>query len=96
MKNTNTYIKFKNAKAEVYKICASLQFGAAEGSCLRTLRDNISVPSSRVKQFWAVHDSFGTARPSKMEPIGRPAMSVRYYPTLRKIPKERRSHLHCT
>jgi len=51
----------------------------------RRLRENLSVPSARMKQ---------TASPLQMGPIGYPKTSVRnYHSTLRKIPKEHNCHL---
>ena len=56
---------------------------------LPTFQDNLSVPSSRVK------DSSWTVLPLKMGPIGCPETSVRKsHSTLSKIPKERSSNLH--
>ena len=67
-------------------ICAILGYCARYGdSSLLTVRDNLSVPYSRVKKSIA-HVQMG--------PIGYPETSVRngHY-TLRNIPEERRFHL---
>ena len=58
-------------------------YAASNGSFLTALRDNLSGPSSRVKRSW----SLKTGR------IGRPETPViNYHSTLRKIPKQHRSH----
>jgi hypothetical protein len=58
------------------------------GSFVLTFWVNLSVPSSRVKL------SFWTVWPLKVVPIGCAKKSVwNYHSTLRKIQKERRSHL---
>jgi hypothetical protein len=57
---------------------------------LRTFRDSLSVPSSRVMQ------SFRTAWPFKMRPIRCPETAITNYQSmLCNIPEERRPHLHC-
>jgi hypothetical protein len=70
-------------RCHVDDICALLGYYAALiGSSLPTFRDNLSVPSSRVKSL----------RPLKMVPIGCPETSLQnYHTTLRNIPDERRS-----
>jgi hypothetical protein len=77
------YRRFVNA------ICAILGFYAAwNGSFLPTFRDNISVPSSRVKH---------SAWPLKMWPTGFPETTVRNYNSkLRSIPKKHRSQVLLT
>jgi len=60
-------------------------YAASSGNSVLTFRDNLSVPSSRVKlsKSWSL----------KMGPIACTEMSERnYHSMLRKIPKERRSH----
>jgi hypothetical protein len=66
------------------EICSLLGYNAASsGNFLPTFRDNVSVPSSRVKK----------SRPLKMGPIRCPETSVKdYHSTLRYTPEERRSH----
>jgi hypothetical protein len=69
------------------EICAVLGYYAAScGDCLPTFRENVSVPSSRVKKFfWFL----------KMGPIRCSETSVNnYHTTLRNIPEESRSHQH--
>ena len=64
-------------------------YSARNGTFLLAFRDNLSVPSSRVR------DSSWSVLPLKMGPIGCPQTSVRKcHSTLSKIPKERRSHSH--
>ena len=59
-------------------------YAAYVGSYVPTFRDNLSAPSSRVKQ--------STPWPLKMGPLGRCEMSVsNYQHTLCKNPEERRS-----
>ena len=73
-------------------ICPLLRFYTAyKGSFLPTFRDNLSVPSSKVKKSKKNWISL----PSKMGPIGYPETSIiNYHYTLCKIPKEGRCHLH--
>jgi hypothetical protein len=63
------------------EICALLRYYTAlSGSSVLTFRDNLLVPSSRVK---------------KMGPIGCLETSVQnYHSALHNIPEERRSHSH--
>ena len=65
--------------------CALLGYYAAgSGNSLRTFRDNLSVPSSRVKISWSF----------RMGPIDSLEMSVRnYHYTLRNSPEEGGSRL---
>jgi hypothetical protein len=69
------------------EICALLgYYVAACGNCLPTFRDNISVPSSKVKI---------PRSPLKMRPIHCPETSVNnYHTTQRHIPEERRFYQH--
>ena len=71
------------------KICALMGYYATlSASSLPTFRDNLLVPSSRVKKVW-------TSWPLKMKPRGCTETSVKdYYSALRNIPEERRSHQH--
>ena len=71
--------------------CALLGYYAANsGNFLPTFRNNISVPSSRVKNFFM----FFTPSLLKIGPIGFPKTSVRnYHYSLCNSPEGRRSHL---
>ena len=68
-------------RRNVDEACALLGcYAAYNGNSLPTFRDNLSVPSSKVK------------KPSKGGPIGCPETSVRnYHCTLHNIPEERGS-----
>jgi len=73
---------------EVDEKCALLSYYAASSvNCLQTFRDNVSVPSLRVK----------TPRsPLRWDPIGRPEMSARnYHSSLCNNPETRSSRLVC-
>jgi len=62
----------------------------SSGNSLLKFRDNLSVPSSRVKNTRRGLDSWTL----KMEPIGGPETSVRnYHYSLRNKPEESSSHL---
>ena len=69
------------------EICALLEYYAASSSNpLPTFRDNVSVPSSRVKT---------SKKMMMMGPIRCTETSVKdYHSTLHNIPEERRSHQH--
>jgi hypothetical protein len=76
-----------------HEICALLGYNAASsGNPLPTFRDNVSVPSSRVKKSY----SSWTSRPLKMGPIHCPETSVKdyYHSTLRYTLAERRTPQH--
>ena len=69
---------FKNLKENIHRDLRS----SGIGSLLPKFRDNLSVPSSRLKQWTAW-------------PPGCPETSVtNYQSTMSKIPEERRSNLH--
>jgi hypothetical protein len=73
-----------------FEICAVLGYYVAlNGNHLSTFRNNVSVPSSRVKK------SKKTAWPLKMGPIGCPETSVKdYHSELHNIAEERRFNQH--
>ena len=73
-----------------FENCAFLSYyEASSGNSLPTFRDNLSVPSSRVKNTRTFLDSW----PLKMWPIDCPETSVRnYHYSLRNSPEERSSH----
>jgi hypothetical protein len=75
----------------VYELCALLGYYAPScGNCLPTFRDNVSVPSSRVKSPFLL--GFLT-RENGTDTL--PQKSVNnYHTTARNIPEERRSHQH--
>jgi hypothetical protein len=77
------------------EICPLLGYYAAlSGSYVPTFRDNLSVPSSRVKKF-KKEAFFLNLLTLNMGPIVCPETSVHnYHSTLRNIPEEGRSHLH--
>ena len=81
---------FSRFRRDVDEICALLGYYApSSGNPLPTFRDNVSVPSSRIKK------SKKQRGPLKMGPIRCPETSVKdYHSTLRNIPKERRSNQH--
>jgi hypothetical protein len=66
----------------VHEICALLRYYAvSNGNPLPTFRDNVSVPSSRVKKS------------KKIGPIGCPETSLKgYHSTVRNNPEESRSY----
>jgi hypothetical protein len=68
------------------ELCVLLvYYAASNGNPLQTFRDNVSVPSSRVKKS----KSSWTSWPLKMGPIRCPETSVNdYHSTLRNIPEE--------
>ena len=50
-------------RREVHENCALLgHFAASSGNFLQTFRDNLSVPSSRVKDQWSLNLEDGTDR----------------------------------
>jgi hypothetical protein len=73
------------------EICAAVGiYVAYSDSFLTTFRDNLTVPSSRVKQS---KESYSwTAWPWKIGQIRCPETSVRNYNSISKIPTETRSH----
>jgi hypothetical protein len=79
-------------RRDVDEIYALLGYNAASsGNPLPTFRDNISVPSSRVKKSKKTWTD-----PLKMGPIRCPETSVKdYHSTLCYTPEECRSHQHC-
>jgi hypothetical protein len=71
----------------LFEICALLGYYAASyGNCLPTFRDNVSVPSSRVK-------SPNRIREDGTDTFFRNVVN-NYHITLRNIPEERRYHQH--
>jgi hypothetical protein len=86
-------------------ICTLLgYYAASSGNILPTFRDNVSVPSSRVKKFLDIMTledgtdrlsrKFGKGLPFDATPTGCPENSVKdYHSTLRNIPEERRSQM---
>jgi hypothetical protein len=75
-------------RRHVNEICAPLGYHAVSSvNTLPTFRDNISVPSSRVKK----PKKKGISSPLEMVPIRCPETSVKYYQSkLRDILEERR------
>jgi hypothetical protein len=66
-------------------------YAASSGISLPTVRDNLSVPSSRVKQD---QGRVKNSSPSNMRPIGCPETSARnYHYLLCNNPEGRSSHL---
>jgi hypothetical protein len=77
-------------QCDVDKICALPRyFTTSSGNSLSTFRDNLSVPTSKVKQpqswiYW----------PFKTEPMGCPETSVKdYHSTMRNNPEECRCYI---
>ena len=83
-----TYVRESGFSRDVDDICALLGYYAvSSGNHLLTFRDNVSVPSSRVKKS---KQKEKTPRPLKMGPIRCPKTSVKdNHSTLRNIPEER-------
>jgi hypothetical protein len=81
-------------RRDVDEICALVGYYAAPSGCsVPTFRDNLSVPSSRVKNSKKNVSSW-TSWHLKIGPIGYPETSVQnYHSVLRNIPEERRSHI---
>jgi hypothetical protein len=77
---------WKRCWVEVWVLLGLLEYyEVSSGNTLPTLRDNGSVPSSRVNKFW----------PLKIEPIHCPETSVKdYHSTLCNTPEEHRSRQH--
>jgi hypothetical protein len=78
--------KISGFLCDVDEICALLgYYAASSGNPLPTFRNNVSVPSSRVKNSSL-----------RIRPIRCPETSVKYYhSTLHNIPEERRSRHEC-
>ena len=99
--NNDVWKYWQNYWAE---ICAFLEYYAAScGNCLPVFRDNVSVPSSRVKGPSHIETTLRLAGflffldswPLEMRPIRCPETSVNNNRnTQRNIPEESRSHQH--
>jgi hypothetical protein len=79
---------------DVDEICALLgHYAASNGNPLPTFRDNVSVPTSRVKKSKNKRSvSSWTSWPLNLGPTRCPETSVKdYHSTLPNIPEERRS-----
>jgi hypothetical protein len=90
------YSLISGFRRHIDKICPLRRYYAAScGNCVPTFRDNVSIPSSRIKNFktsWSF--SSWTSWPLRMGPIRCPENSVNYYhTTLRNIPEECRSYV---